>query len=228
MKRYLLLSLFTLLEMAVFSQDPASVVIQKLKQKNDTVRDYEAKASMKTNVSFIKAPLADILIFYKSPDKVRIKNETGISFIPKGAVNISMGNIFTIEKYTAIDAGKEKIGEVNARVIKIIPDDENADVILATLYVDESRLLVLRSKTTTRQNGTYQLDMAYGRYSRYGLPDRLVFTFNTKDFKLPKGVTFDYDTGTEKKSTSVSEKGMIEISCSSYTVNRGLSDEVFK
>ncbi len=32
-----------------------------------------------------------------------------------------------------------------------------------------------------------------------GLPDQIIFSFNTQDFKLPKGVTFDYDDGTAKK-----------------------------
>jgi hypothetical protein len=37
--------------------------------------------------------------------------------------------------------------------------------------------------------------MTYGKYSSYGLPDKIIFTFNTKEYKLPKGITFDFDDG---------------------------------
>jgi hypothetical protein len=63
------------------------------------------------------------------------------------------------------------------------------------------------------------------------LPDRIIFSFNTEDFKLPKGVTFDYDDGSAKNKTAEprkNQRGKIEISYLSYTVNKGLSDNLFK
>ena len=33
------------------------------------------------------------------------------------------------------------------------------------------------------------LEMTYGKYAEYGLADKVIFSFNTKDYKLPKGVT---------------------------------------
>jgi outer membrane lipoprotein-sorting protein len=73
--------------------------------------------------------------------------------------------------------------------------------------------------------------MTYSKYKEWGLPDKVVFTFNAKDFKLPKGVTIDYDNGTskdEKNKKDVKKKGKLEITYSSYTINKGVSDEVFK
>lgn len=33
--------------------------------------------------------------------------------------------------------------------------------------------------------------MSYGAFGQYGLPDKVVFSFNTKDYKLPKGITLN-------------------------------------
>jgi len=208
----------------------ASVLLEKVKAKYNSVKDYEAEARMKTNVVFIKAPVAGIKVYYKNPDKLKIRNESGISFIPRGSVNISMSNVFTMDSYTAIDGGTETIKGKTTRVIKVLPDDGASEVVLSTLYIDEESLLVLKSKTTTRENGTYELEMEYGKYASYGLPDKLKFTFNTRDYKLPKGVTFDYDPGTGKEAEEKmkDKKGTIEISYSSYSINKGISDEVFK
>ena len=61
------------------------------------------------------------------------------------------------------------------------------------------RLLILSAKTTTRESGTNELEMQYGKFVAYALPDKIIFSFNTQDYKLPKGVTFDYDDGSPKR-----------------------------
>jgi hypothetical protein len=57
----------------------------------------------------------------------------------------------------------------------------------------------------------------------------VIFSFNTKEYKLPKGVTFDYDDGSEKKHPDGKpKKGKVELTYSSYTINKGLDESVFK
>ncbi|MGZ5219332.1 MAG: LolA family protein [Chitinophagaceae bacterium] len=219
--------ILTCFAMDAFGQS-AEELIAQVKVKIDKVNDYEATGKMKTNVVFIKSPVANVKIYFKKPNKLRIKNESGISFIPKGSVNISLGNIFSGSgNYDIIDAGKEN--STGLRIIKLLPTDENADVVLATLYIDEKQLLVKRSKTTTKENGTYELEMEYGKYAGYGLAEKVIFSFNTKDYKLPKGVTFDYDDGKDKPGTGniKNKKGSVEISYSGYIINKGVPDSVF-
>src|SRR3954466_8261908 len=83
----------------------AEEVVQKIKTKLDKINDYEAEGKMKTNVAFIKAPVATVKVFYKKPDKILILNESGISFIPRGAVNININNVFVnMHAFDIIDA----------------------------------------------------------------------------------------------------------------------------
>lgn len=214
--------------LACHAQD-ADALVKKIKAKIDLVNSYEANGRMKTNVTFLKVPEADVKIYFKKPNLLKIKNEKGISFVPKGAVSINLSNIISGNQYTVIDAGTDKVGPVVTRVIKLLPTDDNADVVLSTLYIDEAKLVVLKAKTTTRENGSYQLEMTYGKYAGYCLPDKLVFTFNTKDYKLPKGVTFDFDDGTNNtKSAEKNKSGKAEITFGSYLLNKGVDDNVFK
>jgi hypothetical protein len=133
--------------------------------------------------------------------------------------------------YRALDAGSDIVQDVPVRIIKLLPSDENGELVLATLYIDIRRLLVLKAKTTTRGNGTNEVELFYGKFLQTGLPDKIVFSFNTQDFKLPKGVTFDYDDGSVKKKntdTVKNQRGKIEITYLAYTLNKGLSDSLFK
>lgn len=209
------------------AQDATSL-LQKVRTKLAQVNDYQATGIMKTNVNFLKVPEAQVTVYFKKPDKLKIKNDKGISLVPKGAVTISLNNLLK-GGYTVLDAGADTAGGHAVRVVKLLPQDENADLVLSTLYIDPSSQLILKARTTTRENGTYEVLMSYGKYSSYALPDKVVFTFNIKDYKLPKGITFDYDDGSAKKpDVRVNGKGKVEISYSAYIVNKGVPDVVFQ
>ena len=212
-----------------YGQD-APALVKKVKAKLDKVNDYTATGQMKTSVSFMKVPAAEVKVYFKKPGKIKIKNEKGISLVPKGTVSISLNNLLS-SQYQALDGGVDNIDGVPVKVVRLLPVDDNGEVVLSKLYIDEARSLILKAKTTTRESGTNELEMHYGKLADYALPDRIVFSFNTQDYKLPKGVTFDYDDGsTKKKETAKSEnqRGKIEITYSDYIINKGIADAVFK
>ena len=229
MKKSLLLNLFTLLCLFTHAQD-INLLVQKVKDKINLVNDYSASAQMKTNISFLKVPVASVKMYFKKPDQLKIVNEKGISFIPKGTVNMNMNNVFSTGKYTVLDAGNDKIGQTVVKVVKLLPEDENADVVLSTLYIDVAKEVILKTKTTTRDNGTYELEMVYGKYINYGLPAKIIFTFNTKDYKMPRGITFDFEDGSKKKTAEDKLKnktGKIELAVNNYAINKGIAAGVF-
>jgi outer membrane lipoprotein-sorting protein len=229
-KRIYLITIIAFVIPAVAKAQTAEDLMKKIKEKLDKVNDYQASGKMKMNVPFIKAPVSTVKLYYKKPDKLKINNESGISLIPKGTMNINIGTmIANIAACDIIDAGKDD--KTGLRIIKLLPKDENANIVLSTLYIDEKQLLVKKAKTTTKENGTHELEMTYGKYAAYGLADKVIFTFNTKEYKLPKGVAFDYDDGAKKQTppqTGSDKKGTVEISYSEYIINKGVPDKVFQ
>lgn len=230
MKKYLLLFVAFIVVHDMQAQD-VKALLKNVKSKYDKVNNYTATGKMKTNVLFIKAPVATVSIYYKKPDKLKIKNEKGVSFIPKGSVNINMNNVLGLNNFEAIDGGTEKINSIDCKVVKIFPLSDEENISRATLYINEKDTLVMKSVISTKENGTYELVMSYKNYSSYGLPDKVNLTFNTRDYKLPKGITIDYDNGTsekDKKENEKNKKGSVEISYSNYVINKGVPDSVFE
>jgi outer membrane lipoprotein-sorting protein len=208
-----------------------NTLLKNVQAKLDKVTDYEAEGKMKTNVAFLKLPIAKVKLYFKNPNKFKLKSENGMSFVPKGSMSINLNTVFSNNKFTVIEAGDDKIANVSVEVIKLLPDDDTGDLVLTTLYIDPVNYLILKSRTTTKENGTYELMMTYGNYAKYGLPDKILFSFNTKDYKLPKGITFDFDDGSTKNTTTKSKapkKGEIEIIVSKYQINKGISNDIFK
>lgn len=219
------LSLFT-----SYAQDMTALVM-KVKAKLDQVNDYEADGKMKTDVAFIKAPIGKVKIFYKKPNKFRLKKDGGISLLPKGGVSVNMNSIVTTDQFVALAAGEAVVGGITTKVVKMLPVDESSDIVLTTMYIDEVNLLVKKAVTTTKENGTYEIEMNYGKFASFGLPDKVTFSFNTKNYKLPKGLTLEFDDN-EKPLTEAqklkNKKGRVEITYSNYSINKGIADAVFK
>jgi outer membrane lipoprotein-sorting protein len=209
---------------------PAADLVKAVQEKLARINDYRASAYLKTNIHYLTVPDAEVTVFYKKPNHLRIRNEKGISLVPKESVSISLYSLLS-GQYQVLDAGTGRIGDIPVRIVKLLPENENADLVLSTLYIDAARLLVLKAKITTRENGTDEVTMTYGKYAAVSLPDKVVFSFNTREYKLPKGVTFDYDDGSRKNKPSddpKNQRGKIELNYSSYEINKGLGEEVFK
>lgn len=227
--KLIIISFIICLQQTAFSQD-VNLLLKNVKAKLDKVNDYSAKGRMKTDVPFIKAPIGDVSIFYKSPDHFKLKRPDGISMLPKGGITVNMSSLLSREKYTVLDAGESVIQNKKVSLVKLLPINEKSEVVLTTLYIDKANLLILKASSTTKDNGTFETLMSYGKYASYGLPDKIIFSFNTKEFKLPKGLTMEFDNG-EKKPVDdkiKSNKGSIEITYTSYIINKGIPDSEFK
>ena len=228
MKQLLLLLSLFLTALTGFSQDEAEELVKNVKAKLDKVNDYQADGKMKIDVSFIDAPESKVTMYYKKPNKFKVKKNGGISILPKGGISVNVGTLFPTGAYDVVAGKDAQVAGTNTKVVKLLPSDENSDVVLTTLYIEEKDLLIRKATVTTKESGTYEIELSYARQIQWGLPDKVIFSFNTKDYKLPKGITFEYEKGGKKKEADLkNKKGKIEISYTSYTVNKGVDDKVF-
>ena len=227
--RIIFIAALLMLQSFAFSQD-MTVLVNKVKAKLDQVNDYVAEGSMKTDVAFIKAPVGRVKVYFKKPNHFKLKRDGGISILPKGGVTVNMSTLVAGNDFAAISSGDAVINGTKVKVVKLLPTTDNSDVVLSTLYIDEANLLIIKAATTTKENGSFEIEMSYGKFISYALPDKVIFSFNTKDYKMPKGVALEFDD--EEKLTDSErikrKKGRVQINYSNYTINKGLDDAVFK
>jgi hypothetical protein len=228
--RYLLITLVAFWSLGVQGQD-ADKLIRDVRAKLDLVKDYSATGKLKTDVAFLKIPVSNVQVYYKKPNRFKVKKDGGISLLPKNGVSVNLNSLLMADDYTAVPAGEAVLNGIAVKIIKLLPLNDNSDVVLTTMYIDEKKMLIHKAVTTTRDNGTYDMQMSYGRFEKYGLPDKVIFSFNTKDYKLPKGVTFEYDAGETAKTQEEklkNKKGKVEILYENYLINKGVDDSVFR
>jgi hypothetical protein len=160
---------------------------------------------------------------------MRLERYGGLSILPKKNVNLTLSNLIPSGDVTVIDAGITTIDGKTLRVIKVVPETENGEIILTKIWVDEAALLAVKTQTTTRNDGTILMDLVYNKYASFGLPDKVTIHMDVKDYKLPKGVTMDYNDLAPPATAPgpKNQKGTIEIRYLTYEINKGIKDEVF-
>jgi len=207
----------------------ANPLIERVSQKSGLVNDYVAEGVMKTDVSFIKASLGKVKVYFKKPNLLKVKKEGGISLLPRGGVSLTINTLLNTKQYTTIATGSQQLNGKNLTVIKLIPTDDKLDWVISTLWIDPIEALVYKTATTTKENGSYEITMQYGEYANQGLASKIIFSFNTKDYKLPNGITLEFgdEDPASKQKALKNKKGTIEITYSKYTINKGIPASIF-
>lgn len=206
---------------SLMAQD-AGQIIQRVRDRLEKVNNYEARATMTLDVPYMKVPASEVSILFTKPDHLEVRQDKGISIVPKGGLGANLNSLIFGGRYASIYAGTAKLDGREVSLIKLLPLDETADVVVSTLYIDTRDFLVLKAITTTRNNGTYHILLQYGKYASWGLPDEVTILFDLKDYKLPSGLSFDYDgAGNSKENPrKTNGTGRLILRYSLYLVNR--------
>lgn len=206
-------------------KDPERI-LEEVKKTFNTVEDYIVDVNIKVDVDFLKVPETKATIYYKQPNKIHLESE-GFALLPKGGMDFSPLGLLK-DDYTAIYQRTDTIDGIKTDVIKVIPLNEESDIILVTLWIDESEYIIRKVETTQKIGGTFSLELKYEKSKTdYPLPSGMIFTFNVDKMNLPKGMAGELNENKpedEKKTTT----GKVFITYKNYKVNKGIPDSVFE
>lgn len=204
-----------------------AAILEQVKEKFYAVKEYEANVKIKVDVDFVKIPVKQGVIWFMQPDQVKVKIP-GFALLPKRGMNFTPNQLLT-GNYTAIYIKDEKLGEYNTYVIKVIPGNENDEIILSTIWVDQHRMVIRKLETTTKSEGTISMMFKFGSViKKYDLPEEIVFSFDLRKNELPIGLTGDFENSEPRDKKSKNTKGSVTINYLEYFVNQGRANSVFK
>jgi len=224
MKKFLTL-LIIVIQFGVTAQE-ANDILSKVVTKLNTVKDYTVTANVKANIPMIKILPSKATIYFKQKDKFKVVSK-GIVILPKQGFTEINKFLANKNSYIAVAGDTSKIGGVMTKLITVIPNGESSEIVLAKLWIDTKRSVIMKSQITTKSNGSVNTTYTYGDKVSFGLPSQLVFEIDVKAFKLPKSVAADINKTTTDKKVKTNNKGVITITLTDYKVNTGLSDALF-
>ena len=230
MMKKLLLSLLLLGCSWMAQAQSAPEALQLLRSVNARfakVKDYQADAVIDTRISFLKILPQRAKVYFRQPDEFRVKSK-GIAILPKQNFDQLFKLIANEKSYMAFISGEEQYNGHSVKLVNIIPVTDTSDLVLAKLYIDPVRDLILKAQLTTKSNGTVLIEYQHGTMADVALPDKITFTIEVKKFKIPKAVAADINSKTKSPAAKEPKTGQIIINFSNYILNKGVPADIFK
>ncbi|MFA6128953.1 MAG: hypothetical protein WC699_16760 [Bacteroidales bacterium] len=193
----------------------ADALLKAVGQNMDKIQRFEADALIKVDVDFINIKDRKMKVTFESPDKFTFDAE-GLALLPKKGLSMDYLQLLKA-KYTAIDVGEEVIKTRNTRIIKVIPEAEDSDVILSQLWIDPELARIMRMKTYTRKSGSYVIDFEYNNKFR-PLPDVLTVSFEINNMTFPTKAMNEIMTKGIQKPDSIPKKAIVIVQYSNYRI----------
>ena len=195
--------------------------------KLNSVKDYTVNARVVAAVPMIKIKEVNAVLYFKQKDKFKI-DAKGIAVLPKQGF-IELNKFLTnTSKYMAIESTGKVIGGVSTLMVTVIPTDESTDIILAKLWIDSKKNLILASQLTTKSSGVMTTNYTYTDQAQFCLPSTIVFEIDVKRFKMPKSVAANIHQSDKQDDSKKDKQGKITVYLTGYKVNKGISDNIFK
>jgi outer membrane lipoprotein-sorting protein len=221
----LFLTSVLLLSAIISRAQTADELLNQLVSKLEKVSDYSANVLIKADIPLIKILPSKAKIYFKSPDKFKVVSK-GIAILPKQGFTDM--NIFLSQpdEYMVVLAGDKLIEGKQTKLLTVIANSSESDIILLKLWVDPIDLLIMAAEVTTRSSGNVKVSYQYADQKQFGLPSAIEFKVNVKEFKMPKSIA----SNPHRKASNKTEKrkmGTISLELSDYKVNQGIADSFF-
>ncbi len=229
MKKWWLIGCMLLTTIAAHAQSAPEALrlLREVNAKFSKVKNYQADAVIDTRISFLKILPQRAKIYFRQPDQFKVKSK-GIAILPRQNFDQLFKLIANEQSYMAFISGEEVYNGRRVKLVNIIPVADTSDLVLAKVYVDPERDLILKAQLTTKSNGTVLIEYQHGTMADVALPDKITFTIEVKKFKIPKAVAADINSKAKSPSTKEPKTGQIIISFSNYILNKGVPDEFFR
>lgn len=224
----LLIFLFISLSLSAQNKDPYKI-LDTVKENFNTIKDYEVDATITVDVNFLRVPESKAKIYFKQPDKLKLDSE-GFALLPKEGINFSPNKLLSGD-FSAIYIKADTLQKHKVDIVKVIPTNDSAGVILTTLWIDSNLSVVRKMETTTKKNGTFEIKLNYDNSGNKFLPSIVMLMFNVNDIQIPKAISGEINndgSSDNKKKKDEPMIGTVTIKYSNYKINKGIKDSFFE
>lgn len=227
MKFILIYVLLIVTSIIAQSKNP-NEIINEVISNFSKVKDYQVDVNIKVDIEFLKVPDSKAKIYFKQPDKVHLESE-GFALLPKDGLDFSPSSLVK-KNYTAIYEQDVMLDGINTSIVKVIPIGDQGNVILSTLWIDQSKKIIRKVESTTKTNGTFSINFFYDDNLKYPLPSKIIFSFNIDQMNIPNAFGDEPNADQPKKKKgrfNSTTKGQVIVTYSNYKVNKGIPDSIF-
>lgn len=194
-------------------------IFKQIKTKLNKVDDYSAEINISVKMDFLKMPKSKAEIFFKKPDKFKLKSSS-FAILPKTGID------FNPQRILDYDFSSEFIGDTleddsKLSLYKIVPVNDTLKFQSAVLAIDQSELLIKKIILSAKNNAKVLTKFEYDAYKEFALPSKMEVTF---DFSK-----VEEEPNQKRRNRNIPKdfSGKITITYNEYIINQGVDDIIF-
>jgi hypothetical protein len=206
------------------SPDSGAVgVLRRLDAAFGDTRDLTVNLHVVANIERVSVPPMDVRLFFKQPDKVHLESK-GFALVPREGIAMAFGKLS--ERFTAESCLWDTLNGEEVQKLTLVPRQGRTRLRQAVVLVDPRTGTAGRYQLTTSDGRLVTVDVTWERSGGAWLP-------SVVRVALPPAVAHTNEAGPPQDDLPPlaqrdnAHAGTVEIRCSGYRLNTGLSDDLF-
>ena len=233
--------LFLLYSFLFSDENKDDYYIRKTNEKFNEVNDYQVEMVIRVKVPAFRMPKKKYKVFYKKPNKIKIKSK-GFGILPKTGLftspNDNFDNLKNITMIYDQDISNHVIlkGDLIVDSLKFDMPNEYSRITfdpIVEVKIDTINWVIKNVTTKLDSLKLFQINNNYDTYNdKYYMPKESVVKYFIKDKKLFNWINKDASNvigqGKElaNRNDSIVE-GTITVEYNNYKINKGIKDKIF-
>ena len=233
--------LFLLYSFLFSDENKEDYYIRKTNEKFNEVNDYQVEMIIRVKVPAFRMPKKKYKVFYKKPNKIKIKSK-GFGILPKTGLftspNDNFDNLKNITMIYDQDLSNHVVlrGDLIVDSLKFDMPNEYSRITfdpIVEVKIDTINWVIKNVTTKLDSLKLFQINNNYDLYNnKYYMPKESVVKYFIKDKKLFNWINKDASNvigqGKElaNRNDSIVE-GTITVEYNNYKINKGIKDKIF-
>ena len=233
--------LFLLYSFLLSNENKEDYYIRKTNEKFNEVNDYQVEMIIRVKVPAFRMPKKKYKVFYKKPNKIKIKSK-GFGILPKTGLftspNDNFDNLKNITMIYDQDLSNHVIlkGDLIVDSLKFDMPNEYSRITfdpIVEVKIDTINWVIKNVTTKLDTLKLFQINNNYDLYNdKYYMPKESIVKYFIKDKKLFNWINKDASNvigqGKElaNRNDSIVE-GTITVEYNNYKINKGIKDKIF-
>ena len=233
--------LFLLSSFLFSNENKEDYYIRKTNEKFNEVNDYQVEMIIRVKVPAFRMPKKKYKVFYKKPNKIKIKSK-GFGILPKTGLftspNDNFDNLKNITMIYDQDLANHVIlkGDLIVDSLKFDMPNEYSRITfdpIVEVKIDTINWVIKNVTTKLDTLKLFQINNNYDLYNdKYYMPKESIVKYFIKDKKLFNWINKDASNvigqGKElaNRNDSIVE-GTITVEYNNYKINKGIKDKIF-
>ena len=237
-----IISLLTFNSLLLSNEEFVQYCITETNAKFNSIEDYQVQMIVKLDVPAFRMPRKKYKVYYKKPDKIKVKSR-GFGMLPKTGLFTSPNDNFDNLKNLKLSDFKDSLnindiiilGDLIVDSLKLEMPNEYSRLTfdpIVEVRIDTLNWVIKNVTTKLDTLKLFQINNYYEMYDqKYYMPSQSIVKYYVKDKKIFNWLNKDAGNiigkeGAPKENNSIVE-GTITVDYKKYIINKGIKDKIF-